>query len=54
MLRTLHSTNSTRYRLLIDKLFEQEGSRASEVAYFLDPQDSKRSLSKVCPEAAPS
>lgn len=44
LLRTLQSTNSTRYRHLIEELFtqDQEGSRVSEFAYFVDPQDAKR------------
>ena len=41
-MRTLQSTNSTRYRYLIDELFAQDGSRVSDYAYFLDPQDNKR------------
>ena len=49
LLRTLQSTNSTRYRHLIEELFtqDQEGSRVSEFAYFVDPQDAKRVSQKV-------
>jgi len=46
LLRTLQSTNSTRYRHLIDELFSQEGTRVSEFSYFVDPQDTKRASQK--------
>ena len=49
LLRTLQSTNSTRYRHLIEELFAQEGSRASEFSFFVNAQESKRSSLKVTP-----
>ena len=46
LLRTLQSTNSIRYRHLIDELFSKEGTRVSEFSYFVDPQDTKRASQK--------
>ncbi len=42
VLRTLQTTNSTRFRHLIDELFAHGAFSVSEFSYFVDPQDGKR------------